>query len=198
MKTYDEKKHPRDPKTKQFIDKPKPGEEAPGDGNPMASGAVDAEAVETTTVGQDNSVSSENHTKRNMETVFINLVSHEELAEAMDFDHVITVYPNGTIGDSKYYAPEVWQELDKDGQAIKEPELFSSNWTLLTGYTGQYGYNGAVMHQSEYIGGRLADHILKNPGHYVVLVVEGEGPDYDPEVGERDLVGWVVAYREAD
>jgi hypothetical protein len=65
---------------------------------------------------------------------------------------------------------------------------------LMTGYTGQYGYNGPVMHESEYIGGRLSESILALPGWYVAVVVysatEEQGPD-----GE-DVAGWAVAYRE--
>lgn len=56
-----------------------------------------------------------------------------------------------------------------------------TNWSLLTGFTGQYGYHGPAMHPSEYIGGGLARHILDTPGLYTVLY----GQD-----------SWYVAYRD--
>lgn len=62
-------------------------------------------------------------------------------------------------------------------------------WTLLSGFTGQYGYRGPVMHASETIGGGLARHILSTPGDYAVATVD------DIDTGEPS--GWVVLYREA-
>jgi len=59
----------------------------------------------------------------------------------------------------------------------------------LTGYTGQYGYHGAVMHASEYIGGGLADDILSTPGTYVVVVVNVEDDEAD-EFAEP--AGWAI------
>jgi hypothetical protein len=62
-------------------------------------------------------------------------------------------------------------------------------WEPLSGYTGQYGYNGAVMHASEYLGGRLAADILDDPGVYVVVTVEVMPTDDEPEPFPA---GWAV------
>lgn len=113
------------------------------------------------------------------------------LNEVMGFDHVIVVDECGNVTDSDRYAPSCYVDLDSDGSAIGEPYVDSDKWVLLTGFTGQYGYNGATMHRSEFIDGGLERHILENPGEYVALVAyplcdnkEHEDPD-----------GWVIAYR---
>lgn len=106
-------------------------------------------------------------------------VTRDTLNDVMQFDHVIRVRDDGTVENvADVYAPELY-----DG------ELLSEDWTLLTGYTGQYGYRGPIMHNSEFIGGRLADDILSTPGVYVALVNEPSDGDEDPE-------GWAVARRD--
>lgn len=105
------------------------------------------------------------------------------LSDAMDFEHVITVHDDGTFGDGPagLYAPTV---LDVgDGARPDDPV-----WELLTGYTGQHGYNGPVMHPSEYIGGRMARDILDTPGVYVAVVVYADDEPDGPEPA-----GWAVA-----
>lgn len=125
----------------------------------------------------------------------------EHLRTIMDFDHVVRIHEDGTVSEPRdEYAPEVWQDydIDEDGYAHcrMEPVILDKDWTLLTGHTGQYGYNGAVMHPSEYIGGGLADYILDNPGLYVSLIVELSF-DEDEEVAEQDtLVGWAIARKD--
>ena len=56
-------------------------------------------------------------------------------------------------------------EEDPDG----DDHSLETGWELLTGFTGQYSYNGPGMHPSEYIGGGLARHISSTPGLYAVL-----------------------------
>lgn len=72
--------------------------------------------------------------------------------------------------------------------ATMPPRPSGKEWSLLTGWTGQSGYRGVVMHASEYVGGALAGHITENPGLYVVISVE---TDDDSE----DAAGWAIAYR---
>lgn len=84
------------------------------------------------------------------------------------------------------YAPELIGVGDSELQA----QAHNSGWNLLTGYTGQCGYNGPVMHPSEYIGGGMERDILANPGWYVVTAVMGD-EDYEP-------YGWAVAYLPAE
>jgi hypothetical protein len=82
------------------------------------------------------------------------------------------------------HAPSVWH--DDTADIVIE----SDQWEAFSvGYTGQWSYNGAVMHASEYLGGRLADDILETPGVYVVVAVE-----VFPEEGdeEPEPAGWTV------
>jgi hypothetical protein len=117
------------------------------------------------------------------------------LNEIMEFDHPVQIGPDGTVTDHVpgVYAPELVMETDDDGQILDGHEADYTEqarqrgWELLTGWTGQYGYRGLVMHPSEYLGGALADHIRETPGTYVVLAVECD-QDSDP-------AGWAVARR---
>lgn len=91
------------------------------------------------------------------------------------------------------HAPDITLETDDDGQLFPgfDADVLNqakhAGWDVLEGYTGQYGYRGAVMHPSEYIGGDLARDILAHSGVYVVTVVNCLGGDDDPEPA-----GWVV------
>jgi hypothetical protein len=64
----------------------------------------------------------------------------------------------------------------------------------MTGCTGQYGYNGPIMHESEYVGGGMERRILETPGYYVCCAVY----DQDDEDGDYEAFGWVCLYREDD
>jgi hypothetical protein len=99
------------------------------------------------------------------------------LNDMMEFDHVIEVHADGSVTDANdVYAPDLFDD-----------ELMSDDWTLLNGYSGQSGYSGPIMHNSEFIGGQLERDILAEPGYYVALVNNSLDDD-EPE-------GWAVAYR---
>jgi hypothetical protein len=123
-------------------------------------------------------------------------MSTNALNEIMAFDHVIQVHPDGTVTDAPddVHAPE----LDAENDTVS-----GDGWTLLRGFTGQYGYNGPIMHSSEFIGGGLARHILETPGYYVALVAEywSDGNCWNDEngnpLGEPYVEGWAVAYHAA-
>lgn len=125
----------------------------------------------------------------------------QTLNDLMSFGHV--VYSNGTgvVIGSLVTAPlaneVVYQMLDSDGQCVDDEihDLYQG-WELLRGFTGQYGYNGPVMHPSEFIGGRLEDHIRDNAGYYVAVAVEGMPEDYDG-VRDDEIIGWAVAFKES-
>lgn len=121
-----------------------------------------------------------------------------KLNEIMSFDHVIEVRADGTISrPGGIYAPEIYVGTDADGQILASDEAVmlegvkSQGWELLTGYTGQHGYNGPVMHPSESIGNRMERDILTEPGLYVALVVEVLNDDDT----DNEPAGWVVAHR---
>ncbi len=116
-------------------------------------------------------------------------ISAGELDELMSFDHVIEVHENGTVSEPEnIYAPEVYE-----GQVLAE------GWELLKGYTGQYSYSGPVMHDSEYIGGRLATDILNTPGVYAAVVNYSECDQVNEEdccpvdCNDDHIDGWAIA-----
>lgn len=93
------------------------------------------------------------------------------------------VHSDGTIDEAGQWAdvPTVYHHPEHDIEIEGRQK-----WTALTGYTGQYSYNGAVMHNSEYMGGRLEDDVRATPGTYVMVeVLDLDAPDDMPE-------GWVV------
>lgn len=101
--------------------------------------------------------------------------------ENINFDSPFIVLPNGEFERARsIYGPSAYHDEDCDIY------LDSSGWTALTGYTGQHGYNGAVLHSSEYLGGGLLKDILDDVGGvYCLTVVEDmEDPD--------NPVGWCV------
>ena len=104
-----------------------------------------------------------------------------DLNTQMEFDHVIEVHADGTVIDAPdgIYAPELHDTQLESG----------TGWSLMNGYSGQYGYSGPGMHPSEFIGGGLERDIRATPGYYVALV------DYPSDGSEPN--GWAVAYRPA-
>jgi len=119
------------------------------------------------------------------------------LNDIMEFDHVVQVHADGTITEpDNVHAPEVIVDVDEDGSILGEHEaemicsVRAQGWELLTGFTGQYGYNGPCLHSSEYIGGGLERHIRETPGLYVAVVVITSSPE-----GPSEADSWAVAYR---
>lgn len=110
-------------------------------------------------------------------------VTRDNLNSVMEFDHVIRVQGDGTVTDAE---PDVWAPNLYDGELES-----SSKWALMKGWSGQDRYFGPIMHDSEYIGGRMADAILETPGLYVAIVCYYLG---DAEADEIDSEGWAVAY----
>lgn len=104
------------------------------------------------------------------------------LNEIMEFDHVIEVLGDGTVTDTTgVWAPEMWDD-----------KLDSTDWQLMHGYSGQWGYSGPTMHPSEYIGGGLARDILAEPGVYVAIL-SYDDCECDCECDCDTVSGWAVA-----
>jgi hypothetical protein len=129
--------------------------------------------------------------------------TRDTLNSIMEFDHVIHVWPDGTVSEPRgmVWAPEInlfgdsEGDVDSDSEADMVADVSSQGWTLLSGWTGQYmSRDSVIMHPSEYIGGNLADHILATPGYYAAVVVDLMGDPDDS--GETENVGWAIAYRE--
>lgn len=128
------------------------------------------------------------------------LIRSGRLRDVMEFDHVVRVTADGNVFDAEPgvpYAPELYHDETNDYDV--------GPWSLMTGYTGQYGYRGPIMHASEFIGGGMARDIRATPGLYVAVVcnvdscedcVTEDGDEIpDPECrGEHEPAGWAVAY----
>lgn len=112
-------------------------------------------------------------------------IDSKALSHFMEFDHIIYVDSVGIAQTnemcSRLHAPEL-----HDSTLMADTD----DWSLLNGFSGQYGYSGPMMHSSEFIGGGLARHILSNPGYYVALV------NYDSD--SDDLTEWAIAYLPAE
>lgn len=104
----------------------------------------------------------------------------------MSFDHIVEIDEEGnyTTYTGDLYAPHIYDE-----------ELDDDKWELIThGYTGQHGYSGPIMHNSEFIGGRLERDILSEPGLYVALVAYYDNDDEETKEAEPTIMeGWAVA-----
>lgn len=135
-----------------------------------------------------------------------------ELNDRMQIDHVIRVREDGTVTDqgiTGVYAPEIHIEYDgpfAEAQISDDQEramatwVKGQGWDILTGWSMNGG--PAIMHASQYIGGRLAAHIRETPGYWVKLSVEIYPGEDDPEHesnggnGESTYAGWLLAFRE--
>jgi hypothetical protein len=112
----------------------------------------------------------------------------------MEFDHVIYSWGDGRHAQAVkgLWAPVAHQFQDEHGEWT-EPELEGPNdngWALMSGYSGQHQYRGPWMHESEYIGGRLAEDILNTCGFFVAIY-----PSTSSEVDEdTEPDTWAVAY----
>ncbi len=128
-------------------------------------------------------------------------IREDRLNARVDFYAPFVVFPDGTLSTDRMETP--WLSglhapgsVDGDADALTN-ESTERGWSLLTGYTGQYGYHGPVMHNSEVIGGALARDILSTPGVYVVLPVDYACTDECPSDCDGDHAdGWAVAHRD--
>lgn len=103
------------------------------------------------------------------------------LDNSIEFDTAFIVLPNGEYAETGEYVPSVYNDSETDVY------VESSQWKALTGYTGQHGYNGAVLHPSEYFGGDLLKDVSEDiGGEYALTVV------YDLDDDDSDIIGWCV------
>lgn len=122
-----------------------------------------------------------------------NNMKDKDLNSKMEFDHVVQVLEDGSVIDApNEYAPEL-----HDGELETV-----TDWTLMNGYSGQYGYSGPIMHSSEFIGGGMERDILGTPGYYVALVdypmCYGCCEASEEDGGECEPDGWAVAFKPAN
>jgi len=67
-------------------------------------------------------------------------------------------------------------------------DISSDKWRAVSGYSGQHGYSGPIMHVSEFLGGGMAEAIVQDGGTYVVVEVRDEDGTYP----EGDAIGWML------
>lgn len=117
--------------------------------------------------------------------------TRDNLDQAVEFDCPFIIGEDGSMADAprNVYAPDLYG--CSGGTETVE------GWTLLSGYTWQYGYSGPIMHNSEHIGGCLADDILSTPGTYVAMACYW--PD-DEESNDDECYaeGWAIARLNTD
>lgn len=114
-------------------------------------------------------------------------VTADTLDNHVDFDRPFTLTPAGEDAATISYPGDI-TEPDVSLVQHGDVEVLGSRWAALTGYTGQHGYNGAVMHVSEVLGGRMADEMIRGGGTYVIVEVREEDGSYP----EGDALGWAA------
>lgn len=114
------------------------------------------------------------------------VLERPSLNDAMEFDSAYYVTAQGTVehADGEYAPSFIDDECD-------DPD-----WEPLSGFTGQHGYNGPVMHQSEYIGGALEQYMWDNPGTYAIVeatvTTDEDGEDLGMGDWDDPPAGWVI------
>jgi hypothetical protein len=126
-------------------------------------------------------------------------VTVDSLDDLVEFNCPIVSNGDGTISDSPVYFDGSYDlyQVGHDNWRVDASSI--SGWEAVSdGYTGQYGYNGPVMHNSEILSGALAQKMIDEPGTYVLAEAhymhDDERAELDEEDGEKpyDAEGWVV------
>jgi hypothetical protein len=116
----------------------------------------------------------------------VTVMSLADQIQALEFDTVFSIEGGAVVERHDLYAPSVYNDPDNDIY------LDDSRWDCFTGLSGQYGYNGAVMHSSELVGRGIADYLndyaAENDVVFCLVVVN--------DLDDEDVVGWAIAYRE--
>lgn len=126
-------------------------------------------------------------------------VTPETLNATVEFDSPFRVVgPTLIDRASGVYAPSVTLYVDRDGQGVGTEEIESSEWEPVTGYSGQHGYSGPVMHVSETLSGGMSRDVLEDVGAIYVVVPVECSPDWKDvtedeymEVHDRPA-GWML------
>lgn len=104
----------------------------------------------------------------------------------LDFGTAFHLSAEGAVTELQAPAPVTVTEQDG---AFIDSETYADlapDWSPVTGYSGQYGYAGPVMHPSEFAGTGMVRDMAQTPGIYVLAVVE------DSEDPEADFEGWIL------
>ena len=126
-----------------------------------------------------------------------------QLAETItntEFDHPFMIV-DGRVVDvnemsikpGKSYRPTVYAPSVYHVEDTTDIMIDGGGWEAVSyGMTGQYGYNGPVMHASEYVGPGIAETLAEyEPGTiFVMCVVETLDDDEEP-------AGWVILRKDS-
>lgn len=122
-----------------------------------------------------------------------------------EFDTVYGIRADGTIfrPERQPYVPDVMHD-DEHDVLINWIDRYSgrdtSGWDVLTGHTGQHGYNGAVMHPSELWSACHVEDLTARadaPGVGYIEFAVVEVRDEDGSYPDGDPIGWAVICRKA-
>lgn len=102
---------------------------------------------------------------------------------ALDFDTVFRILGGAVVPCAGEYAPAVYHDEACD------VVVDGSGWECFTGLTGQYSYNGAVMHASEFVGCCIASYLSEHADEAMFALVVVNCLD------SEDAAGWAIAYR---
>ena len=109
--------------------------------------------------------------------------------DALEFDTVFRIIDGEMVPCDNVWAPSVYHD-DDDDVSIDGHD----GWQCFTGLTGQYGYSGAVMHSSEYVGCCIAKYLAEYASEATdvvfALVVVNDLDDMEYPAG------WAITYRE--
>jgi hypothetical protein len=112
-----------------------------------------------------------------------------ERVQAVEFDWPFTITNGEVIDVPGVYAPSVYLYEGDRAETIDD-----QRWRLLShGWTGQYGYNGPVMHASEFIGEGIAEQLAEMAEDYrafAIVAVDFIPEDEDDQSTEP--VGWAI------
>lgn len=146
----------------------------------------------------------------------------EELPEDIDMDEYVGITSPGIVVDEQgnlfersYKTSHPYSDgivaVDEEDLREQEEALVKgeeNGWQAVTGFSGQHGYDGPVMHASEVIGdSAMADYIRDNPGEYVAVTVSQEMSEEEqieeygelPEDGtEMHDVGWMLLHKSSE
>lgn len=106
----------------------------------------------------------------------------DTLHHLTDFDSPFRIAEGGYIKKATgIYAPDLLNDELSGAQG----------WEFINGFSGQDRYAGPIMHESEYLGGGMAQYVLDNPGVYV-LVAAYYDPEDEAEDSAVEIHGWAL------
>ena len=124
-------------------------------------------------------------------------MSHFEFAAQTisnaEFGTTFLVRQDGTITETDSIAPD---DLDFYGDPSDLDGLYGG-WNIVPGLSGQYGYDGPIMHESEIFDTTVLDILMRTtdgPLHVALVPVQDtEDPD---SLDYGEYVGWAVLAQE--